>query len=394
MVISSIDLVIVLFFVVALVGIIYLRTLATGNSIVSSPMTSSERRAVRIIVPSGGSGLLLDANIYSSMIPGSYIVCVARNSPESHPDRGRFAQVNLYLESIHGGSKVFPSKQVWLMVNQEYLSPSCLDKVDVAIVKSRYAERILRSYVDEVKGKTRVVYLGHTSMLWEPEISPKDWSLFVHFAGRSPHKGTRQLIRLWQRRHGFRDVTATSRLVITCRDMCFRDIFEEVGNLTYRDGTWSDQATGLVIHTYLDDKELHQLKARAGVFLCPSLVEGYGHYINEGTANGAVVITTDLPPMNELISDNSFLIQPDQVFESWRAMESFGVLPYVFGKYLPGSKACRPDFRHLETIIDTYLALPDEEKTKVGRLNYENYISRRDEFRGLMKSFLDDVFAS
>jgi hypothetical protein len=45
--------------------------------------------------------------------------------------------------------------------------------------------------------------------------------------------------------------------------------------------------------------------------LCHSQCEGFGHYINEGLSCGAVVITSDASPMNEIISkDNGILLQP------------------------------------------------------------------------------------
>jgi hypothetical protein len=39
--------------------------------------------------------------------------------------------------------------------------------------------------------------------------------------------------------------------------------------------------------------------------MCPSLIEGWGQYIDEGRRAKAVVLTLDAPPMNELIIDNN-----------------------------------------------------------------------------------------
>lgn len=46
-----------------------------------------------------------------------------------------------------------------------------------------------------------------------------------------------------------------------------------------------------------------KILADSAFFLCPSSIEGYGHYINQARAAGGVIISTDAHPMNELITD-------------------------------------------------------------------------------------------
>jgi hypothetical protein len=50
--------------------------------------------------------------------------------------------------------------------------------------------------------------------------------------------------------------------------------------------------------------------AETAFFLCTSVHEGYGHYINQARASSAVIVTTDVPPMNELLSQQSGLLIP------------------------------------------------------------------------------------
>jgi glycosyltransferase involved in cell wall biosynthesis len=47
--------------------------------------------------------------------------------------------------------------------------------------------------------------------------------------------------------------------------------------------------------------ELARLQLGSGVHVCPSEREGYGLYISEARAAGALVIAPDHPPMNELV---------------------------------------------------------------------------------------------
>lgn len=55
----------------------------------------------------------------------------------------------------------------------------------------------------------------------------------------------------------------------------------------------------------MDRLAFSKLTAEAAFLMCPSLAEGYGHYINQARAAGAVIVTTDAPPMNELIVSNA-----------------------------------------------------------------------------------------
>lgn len=57
-----------------------------------------------------------------------------------------------------------------------------------------------------------------------------------------------------------------------------------------------------LINTQVEPIAFGKMIAEAAFFLCPSVMEGYGHYINQARASGGVVVTTDAPPMNELIT--------------------------------------------------------------------------------------------
>ena len=61
---------------------------------------------------------------------------------------------------------------------------------------------------------------------------------------------------------------------------------------------------------YVPDERLRQLQNECEVHVIPSQAEGYGHVIGEAMACGAVVVTTDAPPMNELVRpDRGMLIR-------------------------------------------------------------------------------------
>ncbi|RLN06197.1 hypothetical protein BBJ28_00015355 [Nothophytophthora sp. Chile5] len=59
-----------------------------------------------------------------------------------------------------------------------------------------------------------------------------------------------------------------------------------------------------LIHKRVDAVGFGKIIAESAFFLCPSSQEGYGHYIDQARASGGVIITTDVHPMNELISSS------------------------------------------------------------------------------------------
>ena len=64
---------------------------------------------------------------------------------------------------------------------------------------------------------------------------------------------------------------------------------------------WPSNVT--IVRQKMPLPELRRLMATTGIHVCPSACEGFGHSINEARSLGAVVVTTDAPPMNELVTD-------------------------------------------------------------------------------------------
>ena len=105
---------------------------------------------------------------------------------------------------------------------------------------------------------------------------------FLHVAGRSRMKGTSRLVALWSRHPEWPTLTVVQSLPRASPAVAASNI---------------DFQT-----RFLTDVELRQLQNRHQFHVCTSETEGWGHYIVEAESTGAIVLATDAPPMNELVT--------------------------------------------------------------------------------------------
>lgn len=148
-----------------------------------------------------------------------------------------------------------------------------LSAVDCVWTKTALAERLF----DE-RGR-RTLYIGFDS---EDRYLPAVTRLpqFLHLAGRSPLKGTQRLLALWRRHPEWPRLTV------------IQDVPEAV----------SGAANLVFMRGYLSDDALKALQNAHRFHICTSEAEGWGHYIAEALSVGAVTLTCDAAPMNELVT--------------------------------------------------------------------------------------------
>ncbi len=150
-----------------------------------------------------------------------------------------------------------------------------LRHVDHVLCKSEHAREIFAAIHPSAH------FIGFTSVdrLLPGELP--DYDRFFHLAGGSSLKGTGLLLDVWSRHPEWPELVLV------------RHAKKPLPPLP---------SNVRLIDKYLPDEELRALQNSCGVHLCPSLSEGWGHYIVEGMSCRAVVLVTDGPPMNELIS--------------------------------------------------------------------------------------------
>ena len=106
---------------------------------------------------------------------------------------------------------------------------------------------------------------------------------YLHVAGKSKMKGTARLIEVWRRHPEW------PRLTVVQNSLSVAHPGTMPGNVEFR-------------RDYLDDQELRRLQNACQFHICMSEAEGWGHYIAEAMSVGAVIVTVDAPPMNELVT--------------------------------------------------------------------------------------------
>jgi len=172
------------------------------------------------------------------------------------------ADVNIFLEVVNPAAFGAATKQ-WAIPNPEWWF-SGWDSYpwDVILAKTRDCERIFKAKVGD---KCR--YLGWIARDLYDSTIPKERK-FLHVSGKSRFKNTAAVVLGCHR--------AGVRLTL---------IGEPHPAMRQR----------------VNEPELKRLMNSHFCHIMPSAYEGYGHVLHEAMACGQVIITTNAPPMNEII---------------------------------------------------------------------------------------------
>jgi Glycosyl transferases group 1 len=195
-------------------------------------------------------------------------------------------ELNLHLEDVNGDYLGLARRNV-LIPNQEWFretSARYLESVDEVWAKSHFAQRLFA----DLGCRTR--YLGWMASDRAMPDRPAGRGLSgLHIAGASVWKGTEALLDVWSANPGWPLLRVLRR---ACDNWGFPIPWrqrEPVHNIE-------------IITDRLEDEALRRVQNESAIHVCPSEAEGFGHVIVEGMSVGAVVITTDAPPMNEIVT--------------------------------------------------------------------------------------------
>lgn len=172
------------------------------------------------------------------------------------------------------------------MPNPEWCLPADvrrLARIDQVMAKTGHAADIFGQ-----RG-CAVAQVGFTSLDRFLPDAPRRRTFF-HLAGRSGTKRTQLVLDVWARHPEWPTLTVVQHP---------------------RMARAAPQAANIVHRIdYVDDAELRAMQNENLFHLCPSETEGFGHYLVEALSVGAITLTTDAEPMNELVTAERGILIP------------------------------------------------------------------------------------
>ena len=280
---------------------------------------------VTIISNKNGSGLEKDIKIISDIISNFYKV-------DFRAAYGNFVpldnenEVCIFIELI---DERYYGKYNILIPNQEWFFKRWvkeLNNFNVIYTKTKLAHNIFNKIHKNVK------YIGFTSLdMYKDVVKVKEC---FHTQGRSIDKGT-NILSGWKQ-----DMPKLNIITMLKMNNSFINLISE----------------------RLSDDDFIKVSNQNLIHICPSTVEGWGHYINEAKSMSNVVITTNSEPMNQLIKDKRFLCD---VVNIKQKSDSFGI-------------RTETSIQQIESVLSNIL---DLDLIEIGKQNRIEFLENDKEFR-------------
>jgi hypothetical protein len=318
-------------------------------------------KLVDIFVPDFSEGLMMDALVLQRALGADRTRILPVSGFEL--DRGPDSQVEpmslvpmattaIFIERLFEHEALRSYSRRIFLPNPEWLSRRDVERARRTITevwhKSRFSQTALATVFETQVHR----YLGFTSFQGAPEVDSHD--RIGHFAGKSKSRHTQDIVDLWLANPDWPSLTL--------------QLFTPLGISIPR---WIE-AGGLRLYMgFLPAKEYHAEVRHHGIQLCTSQMEGFGHYINEARALGAVPIIVDAPPMNELIDASCGLLVPFERHAS-----------YNFGTRYFASQAAIGD------AVRAVLAMPMAARRTMGARARDRYLAEQATFVGRLGSYL------
>lgn len=246
-------------------------------------------------------GLANDAMVLAEVLKSKYIISIVKY-PETllYTDRSLpYVDIRIFLE--HASSYMMNAKCNIFIPNIECMNSTdirCARDMHVLVAKTKHAHGVLTKRFPQNK----VEYWGWSSIdrALITNTVP-DYNEFLHVKGVSRFKNTQLVLETWLKHPEWPTLTIIH--YGNPNQNGYIDI--PVDHFMVADNI-------RMIQRKTTENELTYHFNRCGVHVCPSNLEGFGHYINEALSVRALVVTTDGQPMKQFVDHgvNGFLIPP------------------------------------------------------------------------------------
>lgn len=312
-------------------------------------------------------GFESDAKIYKKILTELYpdyniSICDSDNTVPTEHDK-----IHIYISNVD--QKWFQYADIkMLMINHELFFQSERDKdlkrygnIDYILCRTQVGYDWALKIKLEQGFKYKLVLTKFTSVFPSLTIQ-KEQNLILHSAGEHHWKQTDAIIKAWQKHPDL------PLIIITCTGQCFRNVEPILKKGGYPKNVHFHKKL-------LEYNNFVNLKNKAGIHLCPSIVEGYGHYINESRKVKSLVITTNYAPMNELVDDTC------------------GVLINCssYGNKKNGTTLCFVNEDDIYTAVNKALNLTPDLREQLINKAYDKHVSDTNEFKNSMKKLIDEI---
>jgi hypothetical protein len=260
---------------------------------------------IRIIKQYNTTGFDSDANIFKETIKKyTNIPLQISNQEEIKPDDADDL-IHIYISNL-SISKLFiltKAKIRMFMINHELFLQTeddlkVLSELEYILARNKIGYEWALNIKNKYNLKYDIKLIKFTS-LFKIIDTQKIWNTFLHSAGEHHWKHTDAIIKCWNSH------PELPLIIITCTKQCYKNIKNLLNKNT----------KNILFYNYLlPYKKFIKIKNKIGIHLCPSIVEGFGHYINEARKVKSFVITSNLAPMNEFITpDSGYLIKCSEI---------------------------------------------------------------------------------
>jgi len=392
-----------------------------SNSKINLKQIYNSKFTARIIIKDNTGGIVVDKDTIKEILDsiGGKVDVVIYNNIKNNiniknesKSKLKFNKVDIQIFIEHINLEypldIFPADKSYLLINQEYLQEWDIDRMkDKTIIPLCKTYCGLNTLHKLNIMTAKYIGFGNNKKFTYIDDIEKIPNLFIHIEGSSPLKGTKTLIDTWIYKKikeiliitGNNKAGGNTNLFKYWKSLnpYVKPLPETVlkkwvewkkitkSNAILPQFQTINSCPVFFCNIEVDYNIIVFLQSIADVHMCPSLIEGWGQYIDEGRRSKSVVVTLDAAPMNELINDSTTGI----LVKASNGPNMRQLLPYGWTQYFTKNneynkflyETFKTNVNELYIGVNRILKMTLEEKRKLGNNAFKQSQKDYDTFK-------------